>query len=207
MVRLILTLSVMSLSTSALAEEVLREISWNRQSEDGLLPEGEEAPRCEVDDDVLVIENARVLLEADSGGDLPAGDTVSITRSGTTATVSHTAHGLSTGQKVAIRDADQPEYNGVKTITVTGVDAYTYTVSGAPDTPATGPPNSTAVILSGLTNASGLISTTRSFTSNQPVTGKARKSTASPLYKSQPISDTISSSTGLAATVLLASDE
>ena len=57
MARLILAISVMSLSTAALAEEVLREISWSRQSEDGLLPNGDEAA-CHVEEDVLRIETA-----------------------------------------------------------------------------------------------------------------------------------------------------
>jgi hypothetical protein len=39
-----------------LAEEVLQEISWSRQSEEGLLPEGDGA-QCRVEQDVLRIEN------------------------------------------------------------------------------------------------------------------------------------------------------
>ena len=71
---------------------------------------------------------ARVRLEAANGsGPLPYQDSVTISQpvSGT-ATVSHTAHGLSTGKKVVIRGANEWEYNGVKTITVTGTDSYTY---------------------------------------------------------------------------------
>jgi hypothetical protein len=63
----------------------------------------------------------------------------SITRSGSTATVTTaSAHGYTTGKLVAIKDADQTEYNGVFTITVTGASTFTYTVSGTPATPATG---------------------------------------------------------------------
>ena len=83
------------------------------------------------------IQNVRVRLEADTGGDLPAGDTVTITRSVNTATVTHTGHGLKTGDQVVIRGANELEYNGIKTITVTTVNAYTYTVTGTPATPAT----------------------------------------------------------------------
>jgi hypothetical protein len=36
--------------------------------------------------------------------------------------------------------ADQPEYNGTFQIIVTGVAAFTYTVTGSPATPATGGP-------------------------------------------------------------------
>jgi len=130
----------------------------------------------------------------------------SITRSGSTATVTHNSHGLSTDDIVHIKGADQPEYNGVKTITVTGVDEYTFTVSGTPDTPATGTITSTTVIFNDLT-VSGQVSDTRTFSSNQPVTGRARKSTGTPLYKSQPITGSIDSSDGLSITVLLIKDE
>lgn len=69
-----------------------------------------------------------------------AGDkaVTSITRASTTATVTATAHGYSTGNIVNIRGAAQSEYNGDFTITVTGTDTFTYTVSGSPATPATG---------------------------------------------------------------------
>lgn len=62
----------------------------------------------------------------------------SITRSITTAIVTCTAHGYTTGNKVNIRGAAQSEYNGDFTITATGTDTFTYTVSGSPATPATG---------------------------------------------------------------------
>lgn len=63
----------------------------------------------------------------------------SITRSGTTATLTAAAnHGLATGAKVYVFGADQAEYNGLVTITVTGATTFTYTVSGSPATPATG---------------------------------------------------------------------
>lgn len=63
----------------------------------------------------------------------------SITRSGATATVTTTTnHGYSTGNVVNIRGAGQAEYNGDFTITVTGLNTFTYTVTGTPATPATG---------------------------------------------------------------------
>lgn len=69
-----------------------------------------------------------------------AGDktATSITRASTTATVTATAHGYSTGNIVNIRGAAQSAYNGDFTITVTGTDTFTYTVSGSPATPAIG---------------------------------------------------------------------
>lgn len=72
-----------------------------------------------------------------------AGATVTITRASTTATVAHTAHGHATGDRVLIADAVETAYNGAHTITVTGVDAYTFQVQGSPATPATGTITST----------------------------------------------------------------
>ena len=63
----------------------------------------------------------------------------SITRTSTTATVTTAEnHGLATGVSVTITGATESEYNGTYVITVTGVNTFTYTVSGSPATPATG---------------------------------------------------------------------
>ena len=61
----------------------------------------------------------------------------SLTRSGTEATATTTdPHGLTTGDTITISQVDETEYNGNVTITVTGADTFTYTVSGSPTTPA-----------------------------------------------------------------------
>jgi hypothetical protein len=157
--------------------------------------------------DSSIIAGARVLLLAATGGALPFEDTVTITRSGTTASVSHTAHGMSNGAKVRIEGADQEEYNGIQTISNVSANAYDYTVSGAPDTPATGTIKATAVVLDGTTNGSGIIEDTGfNFGTDQPVAGVARKGTASPFYKASPISGTITSS-GADLTAFMVSDE
>lgn len=64
----------------------------------------------------------------------------SITRSGATATaVTATPHGLSSSVPVTISGAAQPEYNITDTaIVVTGLNSFTYQVTGSPVTPATG---------------------------------------------------------------------
>jgi hypothetical protein len=63
---------------------------------------------------------------------------VSITRSGTTATVTTSAnHGFSTSDTIKITGAAQSDYNGTFTITVTGLTTFTYTVANSPATPAT----------------------------------------------------------------------
>jgi hypothetical protein len=68
-----------------------------------------------------------------------------ITRSGTTATVTLTAHGFSTGQRIRIEGAAQAGYNHEFDITVTGPDAFTFTVAHDPATPATGTMKARAV--------------------------------------------------------------
>lgn len=159
------------------------------------------------DENSSALQNARVWLEADTGGDLPAGETVtSISRSGSTATVSHTAHGIPDGTDVVIRGAVEDEYNGQFTITSTGANSYTYTVSGTPSTPATGTITSTSVIINELTTAGGVAdNTAHSYTSDQPVIGWVRKATSSPYYKNAGISGTILTS-GLTINVKMVRD-
>lgn len=53
---------------------------------------------------------------------------VSITSSGTTATVTHTDHGLKTGDYVTIAGATEAVFNTTAAITVTGANTYTYTM-------------------------------------------------------------------------------
>jgi uncharacterized phage protein gp47/JayE len=63
----------------------------------------------------------------------------SITRVGSIATATTaSAHNLGSGISATIAGADQAEYNGAQIVTVTGADTFTYSVSGAPATPATG---------------------------------------------------------------------
>lgn len=63
----------------------------------------------------------------------------SITRSGTTATVTTASnHGYSSGDLVHIAGANEGDYNGEFEITVTANDTFTYEVTGSPSTPATG---------------------------------------------------------------------
>lgn len=156
-----------------------------------------------------LIENARVLLEAaDGSGDLYFNQAViQITRSGTTATVNHTSHGLSTGAWVHVQGCDQLEYNIAAQITYVDANNYSYQVSGTPASPATGSPTVTGVVFNHLTSALGKVSDTRSWTVNQNLVGKVRRSTSSPLYQSQPIVETADKDNGLSVTVYLIPDE
>jgi hypothetical protein len=157
-----------------------------------------------------VLTGARVLVMAGDVGPLPYQDSVSIARSGTTATVTHTAHGLSTGQKVYIYGTGDWTYMGVKTITVTGTNSYTYTVTGTPADP-TGC-TATAVIIEATTDGSGQASDTRSYSGAQDIDSSrswVRKSSAAddPKYKTSPISGQISATAGLSVNVLMIEDE
>ena len=153
-----------------------------------------------------VIEGARVLLTSDTGGSLPYQASVTITRASTTATVTHTSHGFSTGQKVLISGASQYEYTGVKTITVTGTNTYTFSVSGSPATPATGTITSTTVLAEDLTDVAGQLTTELRYSSDQPVGGRVRRGTDTPFYRTQRISSTITAA-GLNLTILMVKDE
>jgi hypothetical protein len=65
--------------------------------------------------------------------------TITITRSGATATANCTSHGFNAMQTVLISGADQAEYNGeFKILAITDANNFTFTVSGSPATPATG---------------------------------------------------------------------
>lgn len=158
--------------------------------------------------DLSDVQSARVLVWATGTGPFPSDDSVSIVRSGATATVTHTAHGLENGDKVLIQGCDQDEYNGVQTISNVLTNAYDFTVSGAPATPATGTPISSLVFIDGDTSAGGTIADTRTYASDQDVTGRVRKSSAAddPKYKTGSVTGTVSSSSGLTVTVLLIPD-
>jgi len=159
---------------------------------------------------LAVIDGARVFITPnDDTDDLPFENVVTeINRVSSIATVTHTAHGMPTGSKVLIEDAVQTEYNGIFTISNVVTNAYDYTVSGTPATPATGTILSTAVLLDTTTNGSGVAENTGfDFTNPQDVTGVARKGTTSPLYKGGTITGQVVADTGFNQTVLLVADE
>ena len=70
-----------------------------------------------------------------------------------------------------------------------------------------GPNPDGTVLLTGLTDASGILQTTTyEFTGEQEFTGRARRATSSPLYKTAPVTGTITAS-GSDVTVFLIADE
>ena len=179
----------------------------NGASASTIIVSGAVALTITVLDGVTPVESVRVLIWCTGTGGFPSEDPVSITRSGATASVTHTAHEMENGDEVRIEGAVQPEYNVIATISNVTVNAYDYTVSGSPATPATGSPTASLVLINGLTNASGVISDTRSYPSNQDITGRATKGTSSPVYVPGDITGTVDSGTGLPVTVPLVADE
>lgn len=158
-------------------------------------------------DTLLGIESVVVLLKAGAGGPLPVNATVSITRSGSIATVSHATHGLKTGLKVEISGAVESEYNGLKTITKIDNNSYSFPVSGTPTTPATGTIKCTGIVATGVTNSSGLFldSDVEYLGSDQPVVGWGRKGTTEPFYEQSDIVG-IMTSEGFTSTQLMVRD-
>ena len=237
---------------------------------------------------------------SDTSGPLPFEEAVTITRSGSTATVAHTGHGFSNGQLVMIRGPLEDEYRGVQIVANQSVNAYDYTVSGSPTTPSVGTRlvheqdetfynnspttegifsggtghavndvltmdknvkvtvdshesgtvitftvdvtdsldgttnsdtltqlsttgsgidftlspdddnltvTATAVIISGTSDGSGVISDTRTYSGNQPIQGYSRKATAQPFLQEGVISGIIDSGNGLTTNAVMISDE
>lgn len=154
------------------------------------------------------IENVRVNVRAaDGAGPFPFEETVTIANSATTATVTHTTHGLATNDKVEINGASHWQNNGVFQITVTGGGTYTYTMPSDPGSSPTGSIDSTFVALNGLTNVSGVVTASRVYASSQNVTGVARKGSASPFFVPADINDTVSNTAGMSVTAVMVSDE
>lgn len=154
------------------------------------------------------VSGARVWVPVtSSAGGRPYQASVTITSSGTTATVAHTGHGLATNDYVWISGANEQAYNGTFQITVTGVDAYTYTMATTATSPATGTITSTFVVISGTTDVNGVISASYTWSSDQPVSGRVRKASGTPHYKTAPVTGTIDSGAGLTVDVQVITDE
>lgn len=158
------------------------------------------------------ISGAAVHIEAalndpPGGEPFPVDVTVTISNSGTTATVTHTAHGMATNDKVVIRGASLDANNGVFAITKINDNSYSYVMGSAPGSNPTGTIKSTFVVLNGTTGAGGEVTMSRVFPSDQPVTGRIRKSSAAPYYKQASISGTVDSGTGAYFTGVMISDD
>ena len=155
------------------------------------------------------LENARVLVWVTDNSNYFSGATVTITGSGTTATVAHTAHGMITGDYVIIAGVTNDDtYNGQYQVTVTGVNSYTYTTNETINiSTASGTITSTFAVISGLSDVDGEITDTRSWSVNQPISGRVRKSTSSPYYITSTFTGTINKDTGFSTIIQMLSDE
>jgi hypothetical protein len=155
----------------------------------------------------VVVEGARVLVLATTGGLMPSNITVTVVNSGTTATVTHSAHGMVTGDMVQIKGASLQANNGVFTITYINSGSYSYSMSSSPGSSPTGTIKATYVVLSGVTDVNGEITMSRVFASDQPISGRVRKSTVQPFYKTADFTGTINSSSGFSTTIQMIVDE
>lgn len=150
-------------------------------------------------------QNARVLVSA-SAGPLPFEDSVTIVNATLLATVTHTAHGMVTGDLVQISGASHFENNGVFSIIVLTVNTYTYTMSAIPGSNPTGTIIATFVMLYGLTDVDGNISASRTLGAAQPIVGKIRKASSAPYFKTTNFVGTISATLGFSTNQLLLPD-
>ena len=151
------------------------------------------------------IQDARVFLKAKDGtGPFPFEESITISNSGTVATVTHATHGMATNDWVDIKGASLAINNGAHQITYIDSGSYSYTLGSAPGSSPTGTITATFVALVGLTDVDGDKSNTRVYPSDQPITGWAR---LTPTYKSAPLFGTIDDVNGYTATGVLISDE
>jgi len=154
------------------------------------------------------LQNAYVLCEVTSGVNFPYQASINITGSGTTATVTHTTHGLSTNDWIIVRGANEDVYNGTYQITVTGASAYTYTTNETIGTsPATGTITCTFALLSGLTDANGEITDSWEITSDQPFSYSVAKGTSSPYFVRATGTGTLESDVNLTTSVTMIRDQ
>jgi hypothetical protein len=163
-----------------------------------------------VDADGAPVTGANAYLQAAAGGPFPYQDSVTIVNSGTTATVTHTGHGLATNDKVVIRGASLDANNGVFTITVNSADEYEYTMGSTPGSSPTGSITSTFVFFKGDADQgddSNEIEMSRAIPGLQPVIGWARKSTGSPLYKQGSMAGSVVTTGDSTFTAVMVSDD
>ncbi len=157
------------------------------------------------------LQNAVVIFEAsDNTGDLPFEESVTIARASTTATVTHTGHGLIVGNKFSLKGiTDKVEDNsGTQTVvTAAEADTYTYTTTDSGSTSYTGAIISTGVVLEGTTDVNGDIADTRTWSGNTDLVGVVRKATGAPFFKDFPIAGTVDTTNGLVINVKMQLDQ
>lgn len=147
--------------------------------------------------------DVQVYMEASSvvSGGLPFEQTINtITRSGITATVTFAAdHNLLEDEYLKLHGiTDKTEdLSGAFQVAYVSDTVLTYETTDSGSTAYTGTITGTGATIYGQTNGSGNITSSRVYSSPQPLTGFARKSTDAPFYKSISLDDTVSITLGL----------
>lgn len=154
------------------------------------------------------VQSARVLVKTAEtvASGFPYNTTVTIANSGTTATVTHSTHGMATNDKVQISGASLAANNGVFAIIKVDANSYTYTMGSSPGSSPTGTIKCSFVFLEGLTDSNGEISMSREIAATQLVLGWGRKSSGAPYYKQGSIAGSVSSSGNTTFTAILSPD-
>lgn len=143
--------------------------------------------------------NDAILVSVSSGQTLTinvaTGATIPTVRNTGTGTVTITAGQVTT--TITVVDIDTGA-------AIENANVYLVTTAGGPL-----PADTVIIGTATLTNASGIVTDTRSLASNQPVTGRVRRASAGfgTLYKTSPIVGTINSASGLDVTVQMIKDE
>ncbi len=163
------------------------------------------------DADGTLLQNARVFLETSTIGGigaLPYQESVSsLTQTGGTATLTASAaHGLATNDYVVVRGSNDEGYNRQAQITVTGTTTFTYTVPSGTTATSGGTPIFSYVAISGLTNAGGVIQSSKVWPATQSLSGWVRRSTTAPYY-AQSVITIADASNGTDLLVALQPDE
>lgn len=99
---------------------------------------------------------------------------------------------------------------GAVTLTITVQDTAGSVIQGARAyilAGAGGDLTEGTVLISTLTDVNGQVSLTQTYSLDQPITGRVRKSSTSPYYKTGTVVGTISKDAGLDATIIMLSDE
>ena len=147
-------------------------------------------------DCTAVAEFIQLLLNARESGNA----VYFIGNGGSAATASHFANDLSIGTRtgddkpfraISLTDnvavmtalANDEGYNRVAQITVTSTTQFTYSVPSGSAGTAGGTPVFSYAAISGTTNVSGVIQSSKTWPAAQGVTGWARKSTSAPYYR------------------------
>jgi hypothetical protein len=164
------------------------------------------------DNDGNDLSGAYVYLKAADGtGDLPFEDTVTIARSGTTATVTHTGHGLNTNEYVKLQGITGDKIddnNGCHQITLDGGDPTNkYTFTTADSGTYAGTIKSTGVLIYTTTDGNGDATASRTLTLDQPYDGYVRKSSGSPRFKSFTLGGSMSKDNDTTVNIRMVLDE